>query len=235
VSCADDAAGPRSPGTATFAVVPNFGALQGGVVEIARGRFVLTRIPGGEVAQNTVIDIPAGADSLDLTIGVPLLVINETLNPVATRTVVDVIDFSGTGFNEPRYAVGAGWGVGLRVYEYESRLQDQHDHAGHDRHHAAAWRFPNMAAHPLGTKIYVAQQNPSIAVVDVATDEVTSITFTGAFSTYGVGVTRDGTVGFVTDESGGSIFAFDPTSDSEIANSRFPITGLLTPRAFVAH
>jgi len=48
-SCGRDAAGPPRALPGQFAVVPNFGTLQGGIVEIARGRFVLTRIPGGAV------------------------------------------------------------------------------------------------------------------------------------------------------------------------------------------
>ncbi|MDH4045430.1 MAG: Ig-like domain-containing protein, partial [Gemmatimonadota bacterium] len=79
-SCVDDAAGPRQPMAGQLAVVPNFGTLQGGIVAIARGRFVLTRIPGGTVAADTVIDIAPGADSVDLAIQVPILTPGETFN-----------------------------------------------------------------------------------------------------------------------------------------------------------
>jgi len=61
-------------------VVPNFGTLQGGIVEIARGRFVLTRIPGGAVAADTVVTIASDADSVALAIQVPVLTPGETFN-----------------------------------------------------------------------------------------------------------------------------------------------------------
>ena len=80
VSCSDDTAGPRAPIAGQLAIVPSFGTLQGGIVEIARGRFVLTRIPGGEVAKDTIIDIPPDADSVDLSLSVPVFGPGETLN-----------------------------------------------------------------------------------------------------------------------------------------------------------
>ncbi|HEX9632270.1 MAG TPA: hypothetical protein VGA02_07370, partial [Gemmatimonadales bacterium] len=80
VSCSDDAAGPRAPQVGSLAVVPNFGTLQGGIVEVARARFVLTRIPGGAVAKDTVIDIAANQDSVDLGLTVTILTPGETFN-----------------------------------------------------------------------------------------------------------------------------------------------------------
>ena len=64
---------------------------------------------------------------------------------------------------------------------------------------------------------------------------VTTLTFSGAFSTYGVGVLRDGSLGFVTDENSSRVFVFDPVTETEITNSRFPISVGATPRAIVAH
>jgi len=78
--CTDDTAGPRAPTAGRLAIVPSFGSLQGGIVEVALGRFVLTRIPGGAVALDTVIDIPAGTDSVDLSLTVAVLTPGETFN-----------------------------------------------------------------------------------------------------------------------------------------------------------
>jgi type IV secretory pathway protease TraF len=79
-SCADDTAGPRQPIAGRFAVVPSFGALQGDIVDVARGRFLVTRIPGGAVAADTIVDIAPGADSVDLSIAVPVFSPGETFN-----------------------------------------------------------------------------------------------------------------------------------------------------------
>jgi len=80
LSCMDDAAGPDRPHNGQFAVVPNFGALQGGIVEVARGRFLVTRIPDGEIAADTVIIISPDADSVDLSIQVPVYTPGETFD-----------------------------------------------------------------------------------------------------------------------------------------------------------
>jgi Tol biopolymer transport system component len=79
-SCIDDTAGPRQPVAGRFAVVPDFGALQGDIVEVARGRFLVTRIPGGAVAADTIVDIAPGADSVELSIAVPVFSPGETFN-----------------------------------------------------------------------------------------------------------------------------------------------------------
>ncbi|MDH4351081.1 MAG: hypothetical protein OEW56_08040, partial [Gemmatimonadota bacterium] len=79
-SCTDDAAGPGTPRTGKLALTPDFGALQSDIVDIARGRFVLTRIPSGTVAADTVIDIAPDTDSVALGIQVPVLSPGETFN-----------------------------------------------------------------------------------------------------------------------------------------------------------
>jgi DNA-binding beta-propeller fold protein YncE len=160
-----------------------------------------------------------------------------TIIDVATRAVVGSIDLPPSPpLNEPRYAVGTPDGALV----YVSTNIDRVFKINTATLAATPITLPlggsrNLAVHPRGTKVYVAQQNGGIAVVDVATDQVTSILFTGAGSTYGVGITRDGTLGFVTDEATGTLFVFDPATETPITNSRFPIRGFNTPRAIVAH
>jgi hypothetical protein len=78
--CADDTSGPAGFRTGQLALVPDFGVLQPDIIAIVRGRFVVTRIPGGTVAADTVIDIAPDADSVALGILVPVFNQDETFN-----------------------------------------------------------------------------------------------------------------------------------------------------------
>jgi Tol biopolymer transport system component len=78
--CADDTSGPAGFRTGQLAIAPDFGVLQPDIIAIARGRFVVTRIPGGAVAADTLIDIAPDADSVALGILVPVFNPGETFN-----------------------------------------------------------------------------------------------------------------------------------------------------------
>jgi YVTN family beta-propeller protein len=98
----------------------------------------------------------------------------------------------------------------------------------------AAGSSRNMAVTPDGAKVYVALQNSNVGVIQVSNDAVTNLNFTSVISSYGVGISADGTRGFVTDQSGGKVVVFDTSTGLEITASRFPITGFTTPRAIIA-
>lgn len=94
----------------------------------------------------------------------------------------------------------------------------------------------NLAAHPDGTRIYAALlSSDRVDVIDVATGAVSTITFAGAFGVYGVAVLRDGSMGFVTDDSRNLIYAFDPATGTEIVGGIYPVATGSTPRGIVAH
>lgn len=128
-SC-DDAAGPRRRVPGAIAIAPNFASLNLDVVAIAKGRFLLTRIPGGEVALDTVITITPGQDSVDLALTVPILTpgeqfslfisllssANDTLFQAGPLTVVP--STSGTPVPVPADFVYVGTGAdaaGVRI------------------------------------------------------------------------------------------------------------------------
>jgi len=74
-----DSTGPFSlAGHVAFA--PTFATATAGIVDFDRVRITLIRPPApGTVALDTVITIPAAADSIDLSLGVPLLAAREDL------------------------------------------------------------------------------------------------------------------------------------------------------------
>jgi hypothetical protein len=76
LSCGEQ--GPHLPVAARFDLAPGFASDLAGIVPIAKGRFVLTRVPSGDVAKDTVIDLPADQDSVDLSLKVMLLDPDET-------------------------------------------------------------------------------------------------------------------------------------------------------------
>ncbi len=76
LSCTEQ--GPRPPVPVRFDLAPGFASDVAGIVPLSKGRFILTRVPGGELARDTVIDFPAGQDSIDLSLTVMLLDPGET-------------------------------------------------------------------------------------------------------------------------------------------------------------
>lgn len=98
LSCIGDSAGPgRGLFSGGLAVAPVFQSSAAGLVDFDRVRITLAR-PGGGVARDTVIAIPPTADSVDLSVTVPLSASSETL-----LLYLRVIDAAGdTVFrNEP--------------------------------------------------------------------------------------------------------------------------------------
>jgi hypothetical protein len=76
LSCTDS--GPHLPVPVRFDLAPGFASDVAGIVPVAKARFVLTRIPSGDLAKDTVIDIAAGQDSVDFSLTVMLLDPSET-------------------------------------------------------------------------------------------------------------------------------------------------------------
>jgi hypothetical protein len=77
LSCADHT-GPREPVPAHLAVAPGFASAAAGIVPLAHGRILLTRVPSGDIAKDTVIALAPAQDSVDLSLTVMLLEPNET-------------------------------------------------------------------------------------------------------------------------------------------------------------
>lgn len=151
-----------------------------------------------------------------------------------TRSVVDSIDVGG----EPRYAVITPSGS----FVYVSRVSgggvakiDTSDNTFIEIATAGSPR--NMAITPTGDRVYVATQGSGVDVIDSA-DNVSTITLTGASSTYGVALHAfgGGLRGYVTDENNEQVFVFDVATDTEITGSGFPISdlGFSTPRAIAS-
>jgi len=92
----------------------------------------------------------------------------------------------------------------------------------------------NIALSNDGSKLYVALQSSSIAIVDTATNSTSTLTFAGASSTYGVAVVPGTSLGYVTDENSGEVEVFDTTTDTEITGVGIPIAVGRTPKAIVA-
>ncbi len=85
-SCSDET-GPNQPVEARFTVAPVFGGAAS-AIDLASIRFVLTRASDGSIARDTVLQIAAGQDSVDLELTVPVLIPGETF--FLTLAMVDV-------------------------------------------------------------------------------------------------------------------------------------------------
>ncbi len=79
------------------------------------------------------------------------------------------------------------------------------------------------------TKVYAPGMSDDLFIIDVATNAVSSIVFTGAATLYGVAVVPGTDFGYVTDADGDVVFVFDTSTDTEITGTGFPIPG--TPNA----
>ena len=106
LSCRDSA-GPGGERTATFAIRPVIETGVAGIVPLARARVVLTRT-SNEVAYDNLFDIPPGADSLTLTLEVPVFSPDE----VFTLTVAFIDTAGDTAFRGGPVEVTASSGSG---------------------------------------------------------------------------------------------------------------------------
>ncbi len=78
---------------------------------------------------------------------------------------------------------------------------------------------------PDGAKVYVGQQRGAVSVIDTATDTVTGTINTGGGTMYGLDLSADGTVGYVSDASNNQVYAFSTSSNTvmnTIAVGTFP-------------
>ena len=71
-SCQDDPSGPLAPLTGYFALAPSFEGSAAGIVDLDRVRVLVVRTEDSTVALDTIVQIPAEADSLDLSLPVLL-------------------------------------------------------------------------------------------------------------------------------------------------------------------
>lgn len=95
----------------------------------------------------------------------------------------------------------------------------------------------NLAVSPDGTKIYAATQSSTVSIINVNTDAFSTMSFSSAFSIYGVAVLNSGKKGFVTDESRDRVYIFDAIADTVFTDGGSPIELSVgsTPRAIAAH
>jgi YVTN family beta-propeller protein len=154
----------------------------------------------------------------------------------ATRTVLTPtpIDVGG----EPRYAVVAPSGAYVCVSSQYNGSDDvvKINTANNATTGIVTGGTPrNMDISPSGDKVYVALQTSDIAVIDTANDSVSTISFTGASSTYGVALMPGTNKGYVSDENDG-VYVFNVTTETEITGPGYPITGEAFdyPRAIAA-
>jgi hypothetical protein len=83
ISCFDDAQGPAKPGPGVLAFRPTFdqlGSLATRIVPVARVRIALLRPGTSEIGLDTLINYPAGQDSLVLNLAVPVNSLTGTEN-----------------------------------------------------------------------------------------------------------------------------------------------------------
>ncbi|KPK01330.1 MAG: hypothetical protein AMS20_13810, partial [Gemmatimonas sp. SG8_28] len=72
VSCSDGM-GPHVPVDGRLSLAPTYASEAAGLVPVAQGRFVVTRVADEAAVTDTVVDIAPDADSVDLTLRVPVL------------------------------------------------------------------------------------------------------------------------------------------------------------------
>jgi Tol biopolymer transport system component len=107
-SACTDRSGPPEPAAGMIVVQPSFApTAMAGIVPLAEARLVLTRVPGGQVAKDTVVALAAGQDSVDLRLSVSLL------GPVNTflLTIALITPDGDTAFRAGPVEVQAGTGV----------------------------------------------------------------------------------------------------------------------------
>ncbi len=106
-SACTDRTGPPQPAAGMLVVQPSFAsAALAGIVPLARARMVLTRVPGGEVAKDTVVTLAAGQDSVDLRLSVSVL---GSANTFLLRIAL-ITPQGDTAFRAGPVAVQAGTG-----------------------------------------------------------------------------------------------------------------------------
>lgn len=94
----------------------------------------------------------------------------------------------------------------------------------------------NMDVNASGSKVYVALQNGDLGVINTATNTPSTITLTGASSTYGVAVADALNRAYVTDEDSDTVHVVNTLTDTQISGAGLPITDLAfdTPRAIAS-
>jgi hypothetical protein len=80
LSCFDDPAGPRILPSAQFSFAPQFSSSAALVVDFERVRIVFTRAGTNAIAFDTVVSFPSGADSITLSLAVPVLGVGQSEN-----------------------------------------------------------------------------------------------------------------------------------------------------------
>ncbi|HEX9728792.1 MAG TPA: hypothetical protein VGA37_09840 [Gemmatimonadales bacterium] len=79
-SCSDEAAGPNAPLIGRFSVAPTFASSAAALIDLDRARFLLIRNADSSVARDTTIGIGADADTVALSLTVPVLTPGETFS-----------------------------------------------------------------------------------------------------------------------------------------------------------
>lgn len=92
----------------------------------------------------------------------------------------------------------------------------------------------NMALSNAGDKVYVAQQNATVEIINTATDAISTLTLAGATRTYGVAVVPGTNLAYVSDETNDNVLVFNTATDTQITGAGIPITVGNTPRAIAA-
>ncbi|MBI5195507.1 MAG: YncE family protein, partial [Nitrospirae bacterium] len=152
---------------------------------------------------------------------------------VASRTVSTTISTGGS----PRYAVATPNGNFVYVSTDSSSAGIKKIRTSDDTITATiAVRGRNLAVMPDGTKVYVATQGNTIEVINVSNNSYSTITFTGAYSIYGVAILSDSSYGFATDEDRDVVYVFNPSTDTVVTTGGSPVEISVgsTPRAIAA-
>ena len=147
---------------------------------------------------------------------------------ISTRLVDGLVNVGG----EPRYAVVSPDNTFLYVSApysgiYKIRTSDLAILANYTE----SLYSRNMAISSDGSVVYTALQNNSILTIDTSSGNTSTISFTGAGSTYGVALIERTGRGYVTDEWWDRIYVFDLVSGQELPGELIDITELNTPRS----
>ena len=152
---------------------------------------------------------------------------------VSSRTVLDTIMIGG----EPRYAVATPNGEFVYISNSNGNIQKIRTSDNVIVKTIAVYGSRNLGASPDGSKIYAATQSNTVSVINVSNDNISTMTFNGAFSIYAVAIINSGAKGFVTDESRDRVYVFDAMADTVLTVTGNPIEIIVgsTPRAIAAH
>jgi YVTN family beta-propeller protein len=194
------------------------------IVNVATG-LVVAVINATEFSSPEGITIAAGKAFVANRNGGTVTILN-----VATRSVLLNVTVGG----EPRDVVGTPDGQWVYVSSNSNYVTKVKVSDGTTTQITVTGSTRNMAISPDGQKIFAATQDNAVAVIAVATNAVSQITFSGASNTYGVAILKDGSMGFVTDTNG-KVYAFNPTTGTEIVDALFPVIVGSGPRGITAY